>query len=61
MWKHLEAFGSSLFSMFCTVLTLKRQNSENRELSISSKTVLCYILNQKYTNFVPAARLLLLG
>jgi hypothetical protein len=32
IWKHLEAFGYWLFSLFCTVLTLKRQISENSEL-----------------------------
>jgi len=35
IWKHLEAFGSLLlFSLFCTVLTLKRQLSVNSPASI---------------------------
>jgi hypothetical protein len=45
IWKHveahcyLEACGSSLLFVFCTVLSLKRQNGENRELPDASKTV----------------------
>jgi hypothetical protein len=41
IWKHLEAleaFGSSQLSLFCTALTLKRQNSENSEPPHASKT-----------------------
>ena len=39
IFRYLEASGSSMFSLFCTVLTPKRQNSENDKLPDSSKTV----------------------
>ena len=46
IWKHLEAIGSWLFSLFWTVLTLKRQISENSQTSKcfqNSPQSLCHV------------------
>jgi hypothetical protein len=46
--RHMEACGSSLFSLFCTALTLRRQNSDTR----NSQSALRFFQNSEISSVI---------